>query len=66
VFCDTNGIDLDHFRYIRGGLEYSGVDEPLNDASLAERRTSGRGICKVLEQADNTMLDFDISFWAQQ
>ena len=63
MLYDSNGVDLNHFCYIRGGLEYIGVDKSLNDASLTERRASGRIICKVFEQADNTMLDFNIGFW---
>ena len=37
MFDDTNSVNLNHFRYIRGRLEYIGVDKSLNDASLAER-----------------------------
>lgn len=65
MFYDSNGVDLNHFRYIRGGLEYIGLDKSLNDASLGERRASGWVICQVFEQANNTMLDFNIGFWAQ-
>lgn len=64
MFCDSDGIYLDHFHHIRGGLEYFGVDESLNDPGIAERRAGGRGICEVLEQTDGTMLYFDISPWA--
>jgi hypothetical protein len=65
MFYDTNGVDLNHFCYIRGGLEYIGVDKSLNDASLAERRASRWVICEMFEQADDTMLDFNIGFWEQ-
>jgi hypothetical protein len=65
MFYDSNGIDLNHFCYIRGGLEYVGLDKLLNDTSLAERRASGWVICEVFEQADDAMLDFNIAFWAQ-
>ena len=62
MLYDPNGVDLNHFRYIRGGLEYIRVDKSLNDACLAERRASGWVICEVFKQADDTMLDFNIGF----
>jgi len=64
VFYDTNSVDLDHFYHVRGRLEYVGCDEAFDDASLAERRTSRCGVCEVFEQADDTMLDLEISFGA--
>jgi hypothetical protein len=65
MLYDTNGVDLNHFRHIRGGLEYIAVDKSLNDAGLAERRASRWAISEVFEQAEDTVLHFNIGFWAQ-
>ena len=66
MLYDPYGVDLDHFRQVRGWLEYIRVDESLDDAGLAESGTSRCGIGEVLEQANDTVLDFNVSFRTQQ
>jgi hypothetical protein len=66
VLHDAYSVNLNHFGYVGRRLEYAGVGESLDDASLAEGCASGCGICEMLEQTNDTMLDFDVGLWTKQ
>lgn len=66
VFHDAYSVNLNHFGHVGRRLEYARVGESLDDPGLAKGCASGCGICEMLEQTNDTMLDFDVGFWTKQ
>ena len=60
MFHDSDGVDLHHFGHVRAWLEDIRGDKLLYNASLTERSASGCRVCKVFEQTNEAVLDFDI------
>lgn len=60
MFHNSNGVDLHHFGSVRAWLENVRGDESFDNSCLAKRSASGCRICKMLEQTDDAVLNFDV------